>query len=215
MLYYFSRWLLKVLLKTFGRISAEGSDKFPRTGGVILAPNHISYLDPPAAGIYVPRQVHFMAKEELFRVPLLGAWMRRVGAFPVKRGAADRKAIKHALGLLEQGKVVCVFPEGTRSEDGKLQEPELGIGFIALKSRCPVVPVLIRGTDKVLPRHAKRLHFHPIRIIYGEPLTFPDLYESGDSRQGMLEVGQRVITAIRDLADRYENKASTSSMSDE
>lgn len=215
MLYYFSRWLLKALLKVFGRISAEGFDRFPRTGGVILAPNHISYLDPPAAGIYVPRQVHFMAKEELFKVPLLGAWMRRVGAFPVKRGTADRKAIKHAIGLLEQGRVVCVFPEGTRSEDGKLQEPELGIGLIALKSRCPVVPVLIKGTDKVLPMHAKRLYFHPIHVVYGEPLTFPDLYESSDSRRAMLEVGHRVMTAIQDLVERYENRNLTSSLRDE
>jgi 1-acyl-sn-glycerol-3-phosphate acyltransferase len=202
MLYYFSRWLLRILLRIFGGISVEGLEKFPESGGVILAPNHISYLDPPAVGLYIPRQVHFMAKEELFKVPLLGAWMHRVGAFPVKRGAPDRKAIKHALELLKQGKVVCIFPEGTRSENGELQDPELGIGLIALKSRVPVVPAFIKGTDKVLPRHARCLYRHPIKIVYGEPMTFPDLYDVEVSRPAMQEVGRRIIEAIENLANR-------------
>ena len=196
--YRFSIALLKVIYAATGGIKLVGLENVPKTGGLILAPNHISMADPPAIGTHFPRQVHYMAKEELFKFPL-GAWIRGVGSFPVRRGTADRRALKHAFDLLEQGKVVCIFPEGTRSPDGKLQDAELGIGFIALKSRCPVIPTAIVGSDKVLPGHAKRLHRHTITIVYGRPLEFSDLYDARDSRPAMQEVGRRTMAAIADL----------------
>lgn len=199
MLYHFSRRLLRVFLTIFGRLKSEGLQNVPKSGPVILAPNHISYLDPPAVGAALMRVVHYMAKEELFESKFLNAWMRAIGTFPVKRGSADRKAIKQALDYLAQGEVICVFPEGKRSEDGKLGEPEMGLGMFAIKSRAPVVPVAVIGTDKVLPAHAKFFHFHPVKIIYGKPLTFPDLYESKDSRQAMEEVGRLTMAAIAEM----------------
>jgi len=202
-MYYLSRAVLRIIFRILGGLAAVGAENIPKTGGVILAPNHISYVDPPAVGCSMSRQVHYMAKEELFRVPILSAWMHSVGSFPVRRGTADRRALKRAIELLNEGKVVCIFPEGTRSPDGKLQDPELGIGLIALKSRTPVVPALVIGTDKALPPDSKRLHFHPIRIIYGRPLTFPDLYEARESRQVLEEVGRRVMAAIADLSSKY------------
>ena len=202
-MYYLSRAVLRLIFRILGGLTAVGAENIPKTGGVILAPNHISYFDPPAVGCSMSRQVHYMAKEELFRVPILSAWMHSVGSFPVRRGTADRRALKRAIELLNEGKVVCIFPEGTRSPDGKLQDPELGIGLIALKSRAPVVPALVIGTDKALPPDSKRLHFHPIRIIYGRPLTFPDLYEARESRQVLEEVGRRVMAAIADLSSKY------------
>jgi 1-acyl-sn-glycerol-3-phosphate acyltransferase len=199
MFYHISRGMLRLFFRLFGGISASGTEDFPKSGGVILAPNHISYLDPPAVGCGLRRPVRFMAKEELFKPPLLGPWIRRVGSFPVRRGHADRKAIRQAIELLGSGEVVCIFPEGTRSTDGRLQEAELGIGLIALKSQAPVVPVAIAGTDKILPTHGKRLHRHRVSIAYGKPIAFPDLYESGASREAMEEIGRRVMAAIAEL----------------
>lgn len=199
MLYRLSSFILSVFFRFTGGVTFIGRENIPRAGGVILAPNHISYVDPPIVGCYLRRQVHYMAKEELFRSKLLAAWMRWVGTFPVRRGTADRKALKHAIDLLNQGRVVCIFPEGTRSPDGKLQNPELGIGLIALKSQAPIVPVAVIGTDKVLPPNSKRLYRHRVKIVYGKPLTFPQPVQSKESRQLLEEVGRATMSAISEL----------------
>jgi len=185
--------------RIFGSMEVSGTENVPQKGGFILAPNHISYLDPPIAGCCISRQVHFMAKEELFEVPILGKLIKITGSFPVKRGTADRQAIRKALELLEKGEVVAIFPEGTRSEDGKLQEPEIGIGMIALKSKAPIVPVALTGTDQVLRRGSKRLRFAKIKVRIGKPLYFPDLYEKKTNRDAMQEVGTRVMAEIAKL----------------
>lgn len=203
--YRISSAVLRLFFRITGGVKCVGTENIPDTGGIILAPNHISLMDPPAVGAFLNRQIRYMAKEELFRTPVLGAWMRRVGAFSVRRGTADRKAIRQAVDLLAAGHMVCIFPEGTRSEDGKLQEPELGIGLIALKSRVPVLPAAIIGSDKVLAPHAKRLRRHRITIYYGKPLTFDDLCEGKDSREAMEEIGRRVMAAIADLQSGHSD----------
>jgi 1-acyl-sn-glycerol-3-phosphate acyltransferase len=202
-MYYLSYVLLRLLFRLTGGLAPVGGENIPPTGGVILAPNHISYLDPPAVGCGMRRPIRFMAKEELFRSKLLGWWMRKVGAFPVRRGTADRSALKQAIELLGQGEVVCVFPEGTRSPDGNLQEPELGIGLIAMKSRAPVVPVAVLGTDKVLPAGSGRLHRHRVKIVYGPTVELTDLYDARESRRCLEEVGARVMSAIHDLLSSH------------
>ena len=201
-LYRISVALLNLSYRLTGGLICVDRHNVPETGGVILAPNHISYADPPAVGCGLRRQVHCMAKEELFRFPL-GVWMRAVGAFPVRRGPADRKALKRAIQLLKEGRTVCIFPEGTRSPDGRLQAPELGISLVALRSRAPVVPVAVIGSDKVLPPHTLRPRRHRIRIVYGRPLTFPDLYEAGESRKALEEIGRRTMAAIADLLAKH------------
>jgi len=203
MYYYLSRGLLRALFRILGGLTSIGEGRIPKSGGVILAPNHISFADPPAVGCGMRRQAHYMAKEELFHVPILGTLLWKVGSFPVRRGTPDRRALKRAVELLGEGKVVCVFPEGTRSLDGKLQEPELGIGLIALKSRAPIVPAAVIGTDKLLPPHAKYPRFHRTRVVYGEPLAFPDLYEERESRRALEEVGRRTMAAIADLLSKH------------
>ena len=205
MFYRLSCAILRVVFRMFGGVTCAGLENIPAAGGVILAANHISHVDPPVVGIYVSRQVHYMAKEELFRVPMLGAWMRKVGAFPVRRGTADRKALTRAIEMLKEGKLICIFPEGTRSPDGKLHEPELGIGMIALKSRAPVVPAAVVGSNKVLPPGGKRLYRNPIRIYYGKPLVFEDLYDSADTRRAYEEIGRRIMAAIAELLSRYDS----------
>ncbi len=201
MLFRLCRFLMLVLFKFYGRVRAVHAENIPETGGVILAPNHVSFADPPCVACVIKRQVNFMAKEELFKPPVFGSILRRIGTFPVRRGTADRRALKQAVDVLGQGRVVCIFPEGKRSEDGALQQPELGIGLVALKSGAPVVPVAVIGSREVLAPHAKFLHFHPIKVVYGSPITFPDLYDTQNTRAALEEVGRRVMSAIGELLE--------------
>jgi len=168
---------------------------------VILAANHMSYMDPPLIGSLIWRPVRFMAKDELFRIPILRQIVRGLGAFPVKRSMADRVALRHALELLEAGEVVGIFPEGTRSDDGRLQDLEPGIAFIALKSMAPIVPVGIQGTEKMLPPHAKFPRPARLLVRAGAPITFPDLYGQRNTPEVREEVIQRIKKGIAGMLD--------------
>jgi len=200
-LYDIGKALTRLILRVLGRWEVEGAENFPPEGGVILAPNHISYLDPPAAGSAIKRPTWFMAKEELFKIPVLGWLITRTRAFPVRRGTADRRALRRAMELLDNGEVVMIFPEGQRSPDGKLGEPELGFALIALKTRAPVVPMALIGTDTVLPRHCWYFKFGHVTIRIGKPMTFPDLYDGKPDKAKLKEVGRRVMAQIARLQE--------------
>ena len=203
MILYWIGWSLsRAIARFFGRWSVQGAAYMPKTGGVILAPNHISYLDPPVAAGAIFRQVHFMAKEELFKSRVLRFILRAAGTFPVRRGAADRAAIRNAIGLLNAGKVVGIFPEGTRSEDGNLREPEQGLGMLVLKAKVPVLPMAIIGTDQVLRRGSALPHFGKIKVNIGEPLDFSDLYDRASERAAIEEIGRRTMAAIAELREQ-------------
>lgn len=146
MLYPFLRNVFRAMLWFFWRWRVEGLNNFPASGPVVVVSNHASLWDPIAVACALPRQVHFMAKEELFQYPLLGNILNRVGTFPVKRGQPDRTAIRRSLELLENNRVLGLFPEGTRSRTGELQKPHPGAAMIALKARAAVVPVACVGT---------------------------------------------------------------------
>ena len=148
-LYRLVKTLLYYFLKAFFRYEIIGAENIPVSGGVIIASNHISLWDPPVVGAGAARPIHFMAKEELFAIPGLKWIIPKINAFPVRRGAADRTAIRHAISLLQKGEVLGVFPEGTRSKTGMLGKPEPGIAMIALKAGVPIIPAAIIGTNKV------------------------------------------------------------------
>jgi 1-acyl-sn-glycerol-3-phosphate acyltransferase len=205
MIYWVGWSICWLTVKIFGRMKAYNVENMPRKGGVILAPNHVSFIDPPAVGSGIRfRPVRFMAKIELFKIPVLGFLIRAVGSFPVRQNTADRTAIRKALELLEKGELVCIFPEGTRSPDGKLTEAQPGLGMVALKSRVPIVPAALIGTDRMLPRHSFFLHFAKVRIVYGKPITFDDLYDKGMDREAIAEVGKRVMAAIAELQEKWK-----------
>lgn len=199
MLYWIGWSLFRVILTIFGRCKFTGKENVPAKGPVILAPNHVSFADPPTAGCGITRKVRFMAKIELFQIPVIGYLIGKVGAFPVKQNTADRAALKRAIELLREGEVVCIFPEGGRSHDGNLMEAQPGLGMIALKSKAPVVPVALIGTEKLLPTHSIFVHFARVKVIYGKPMTFNDLYDQGMGREAIEEVGKRVMSAIAEL----------------
>lgn len=207
MLYAIGKFLSASVCKVFGRWEVIGRENIPEKGGVMLCGNHVSYIDPPALGAGATRPVHFMAKLELFRIPVLGFLIRHVGAFPVKRGTADRSALKKAVELLKNGEIVGMFPEGTRSLDGKLKPPEPGVGMIALRARVPVVPVALVNTEKLLPPHSFLFKFSRVKVVYGKPVALDDMDGQG-GREAIEEVGRRIMSAIGQLLREHRKAES-------
>ncbi|SFL38080.1 1-acyl-sn-glycerol-3-phosphate acyltransferase [Pelosinus propionicus DSM 13327] len=148
-MYSVIRVFLHYFFKIFFRCRIIGIENIPVTGGAIIASNHVSLFDPPVVGTAFTRSIHFMAKEELFAVPFIGWFLKKLNAFPVRRATADRTAIRHAINLLENGELLGLFPEGTRSLTGKLGKPETGLAMIALKAGVPIIPTAVIGTNKV------------------------------------------------------------------
>lgn len=167
--YHLSRWIARA----FFALSVEGLEHVPESGPVILAPNHVSYLDPVLVGIALSRRVHFMAKKELFRNPVIAWFLRGLQAYPVTRERVDPSTLKRTLSLLAAGQVVLMFPEGTRGDGRALGQAKPGIGVVAARSGAPVVPVFHWGAEQVLPRGSRRVRRVPLRVRFGPPLTFP------------------------------------------
>jgi 1-acyl-sn-glycerol-3-phosphate acyltransferase len=189
------------------RVEVRGLENVPREGGAVLVANHASYLDPPVMAIALRRQVHFMAREEILNVPLLGPLLRRCGVFAVRQATADRAAIRRAMALLAEGRLIGIFPEGTRSEHGGLQAAQPGAALIASKAGVPLIPVAIQGTWEAYPRHARWMRPAPISIAFGTPI-YPCDEEARGSRAGELAgISRRIMEEIdRLLADRAESE---------
>lgn len=202
MLYWIGRTMSAIICKIFGRCEVIGRENIPAKGGVLLCGNHVSYIDPPALGAGSTRQVHFMAKLELFQIPVVGTIIKGLGAFPVKRGTADRAALKKAIDYLQNGKVVGMFPEGARSLDGKLMKPEPGVGMIVLRAQVPVVPVALVNTEKLLPPHSVFFKFTKLKMVYGKPIPLDDLYGQ-NGREAVEEVGRRIMAGIDEMLEKH------------
>ncbi|MFA4910508.1 MAG: lysophospholipid acyltransferase family protein [Desulfobacteria bacterium] len=172
MLYKIVIRLLSLFFHSYIRLDIIGHRNIPKSGGVILAPNHISYLDPLLLGVGVKRKVYSMAKEELFKNAILRFVMTHLNAFPVKRGKMDRYALKRSLQILNQGKVLNVFPEGTISLNGNTIEGKPGVAWLALKANVPIVPVKIIGSEKLLPDGKVFPRMGRAKIIFGQPIFF-------------------------------------------
>ena len=170
-LYRLVRGVLFLFCKVFFKIRIEGAQNLPLQGGVILAANHTSYLDIPCTAVALSRRVYFVARQELFRSLPLTVVMNLFQTIPITRGETDISSIKSSLEHLKKGDVICLFPEGTRSLDGRISKPAgAGIGFLAVKSGVPVVPLCIRGTYQALPKGSHWIHPYPVRISFGEPI---------------------------------------------
>ncbi|MFO7294462.1 MAG: lysophospholipid acyltransferase family protein [Clostridia bacterium] len=190
MFYKFARAIVRPIMFLLFRIRVEGLENFPMEGKTIVYANHISWLDPVIIGCVLPRQVFFMAKAELFKIPLLRTVIRYLGAFPVNRGSADLSAIKHSLQVLNEGKVFGIFPEGTRNKTGFLQSFSHGIASIAHKSRAKVLPVAIVGQYRL---------FRPMTIKIGKPLNFDDYFAQKSNTELLERMANQMEQALRDL----------------
>jgi 1-acyl-sn-glycerol-3-phosphate acyltransferase len=175
------------------RTRAIGVKNVPKTGPLLLAPNHFSQMDHFFTGLYLRRQIRFMAKSQLFGPPVLTYIYKHGGVFPVRRGHHDDEAFKTAFTILDQDGMLLVYAEGGRSRSGELGEPKRGIGQIALESGAPVVPVAIHGSASV--RRWKRFRFPKVTVQYGEPLSFP--VEKDPSYERQLEVSTEVFDKVR------------------
>ena len=172
-----------------------GIDCIPSQGPAIIAANHVSYLDPPLLGAVTPRPIRFVAKRELFALPLLGRFLRSIGTFPVERSRPDLRAVRHSLRVLERGELLGIFPEGTRNKRGGLKPFLEGVGWLAIKSRAPVIPVVIHGYLPLIPGSVWTRPGR-MRIVCGKPLTFPPgRYKSG-KRPHRTHATQEVYRAV-------------------
>ncbi|HHV35647.1 MAG TPA: 1-acyl-sn-glycerol-3-phosphate acyltransferase [Syntrophomonadaceae bacterium] len=149
MFYRFCRSLFRFFFTVFCGWKVEGLDNFPQKGPVLVIANHTSYWDPIVVGSALGRKVHFMAKSELFSYPVLGFVIEKMGTFPVSRDRVDLSSLKRALALLDEGNVVCIFPEGTRSKTGKILPPLPGAAFLARKAGTPVCPVALQRRQRM------------------------------------------------------------------
>ncbi|MBI3315895.1 MAG: 1-acyl-sn-glycerol-3-phosphate acyltransferase [Candidatus Omnitrophica bacterium] len=178
----------------------RGAENVPQDRrGVILAPNHASYLDPPIVGVALKRPVTYLAKEYLFKPFPLGHILTWIGVLPIKGRADDFRSVRQLLRVLEDGQCVVIFPEGTRTSDGRFQDPEGGVGFLAAKSRSWVVPVYIQGTFEAFPRSAKFFKCCAVKVFFGKP--FIPAEDSGllKKEAHYLAVSQKIMSEIEKI----------------
>jgi 1-acyl-sn-glycerol-3-phosphate acyltransferase len=198
MVLYWLTWAaIRMLATVLFRFRVSGAHHVPKTGGVLIAANHASYLDIPILGCGMARRAWFMGRMDLFSGPT--AWlMRHMGWIPIRRERVDRTAFEEAVRRLKAGQAVVIYPEGGRSEDGRLQPGKPGVGIIVAATGCPVVPAYLVGTYDALPPGSKWIRLRPIRVIYGAPMDFSALVKEMDSEPKKKELYQRIGQAIMD-----------------
>jgi len=201
--YNFVLWFLSSLFRLLGGYEVQGVDNIPRTGGALIAGNHISFLDPPAVGSALPRRSYYFAKQQLFQIPIFSLIIRKFYAFPVHREGLDRTAICNAVNLLRAGELVTMFPEGTRSPDGKLQDASRGAAFIANMADVPIIPCALVGTDKVLPRGAWYLHRGKIAVSFGEMIDVRDYCEPDGHEIDLAAATEALMTSIAKMLKQF------------
>jgi 1-acyl-sn-glycerol-3-phosphate acyltransferase len=208
--YWAGAWAGRTICRLAGGFAVRGRENIPMKGGAAVCANHISYLDPPVLGGALPRRTYFMAKKELFEVPLLGSFIRKSYAFPVDRGTTDREAIRHGIEVMQQGELLIVFPEGGRSPDGSLQPGNVGPALMAARAGVPIIPAAIKETDRVLPLRAKGFHRGHVQVDFGAPI-YPAQF--GGERLDKVQLQaftEAVMQAIEDLQKKqYERVGET------
>jgi 1-acyl-sn-glycerol-3-phosphate acyltransferase len=156
--------------QAFTRMRIDGREHLPASGAYVLAPVHRSYVDTPITACLTSRRVRFMGKQEVWKYRPVGWLVSALGAFPVRRGHADREALNRCITVLEQGEPLTLFPEGER-KDGPVVHPLFdGAAYVAAKAGVPIIPVGIGGSARVMPRHAKMIRPHRVHVVVGEPI---------------------------------------------
>jgi 1-acyl-sn-glycerol-3-phosphate acyltransferase len=172
MLLYWVTWVVfRSVATVLFRLRVSGQHHIPKTGGVLIAANHASYLDIPVLGCGIRRRASFMGRMDLFSGPV-GWLMRYLGWIPIRRERVDRGGFEEAVNRIKAGGAVIIYPEGGRTEDGRLQPGKPGIGMIVAATGCPVIPAHLNGTFDVLPPGARWIRLRPVRVTFGEPMEF-------------------------------------------
>ena len=192
-------WCGYGLCKTIGKIAfqyqAFGQENIIEDGPAIMAANHQSYLDPPLVGITCRKELYFLARKTLFRNKIFGPILSRVNALPVDLSGADLTAIRTIINLLKQGHRTVIFPEGTRSLTGEIQQARPGIGMIIAKTLAPVVPMRIFGSFEAWPKGGK-IKLSPVRVVVGKPIRFTREDFTDKSRDAYQKISEQVLATI-------------------
>lgn len=197
--YHLLKWsIVSPALHTYWRLNIYGAENVPQSGGLIAVSNHASYFDPPILSNCVGRPVAFMAKEELFKIPVFKQGIQLYGAYPVKRQMGDRAALRAATTAIESGWIAAIFLQGTRSANGKITDPKLGAAWIAAKAQVPILPVSLWGTEKILIKGSALPKPVPITVRIGEVIPPPASTKKADL-QAVTEHCAAVINALHDL----------------
>jgi len=202
-LYGILKPLAVFLMRAWFGLRVRGAEHIPSSGPALIVSNHQSVLDPPLIGGATRRRIYFLAKAELFRIPVFGWLMRALHARPVRRQGSDPRALKMAARLLKEGKALLVFPEGTRSLDGRLGEGKPGVGMLAVTSGAPVVPAYVSGTLEALPKGAVWPRRSQVSVIFGPAIHFKAHIGAGRKeryREAAAEM-MRGIAQLREQSD--------------
>ena len=202
MLYRVLKPIAVALMRLVFRLEVQGREHIPATGPVLIVSNHVSLLDPPIVGGAAPRELYFLAKEELFRVPLLGRLIRGLNSRPVKRDGSDGRALKTALKLLAEDRALLLFPEGTRGTEGRLGEGKPGAGMLAVMSGAPVVPAYVSGSGRALPPGRTLPRPSRVRVRFGPPLHFKAA-GSDRRKERYREATDEMMRAIAQLREEH------------
>ena len=199
----------RAVYATYFRWRVFNPERVPRTGPVILAANHASFIDPPLVGSGLTRDINYLARESLFRFPVVGAILRSWNAVPVDRDGGGAKGLKIILGRLLAGGGIILFPEGTRTKDGNLQPARSGIGLTVITSAAPVVPVRVFGTFAAYGRNHKFPHPKKVAVKYGAPMNFEKLRAEAKvcSKSRLKEIYHEVADEIMAAIAKLEPKA--------
>lgn len=203
--YHFWYTVSKIVARLFFSFRVVHPERMIEEGPLILACNHQSYFDPPLAGICSRRGVYYLARKTLLELPFLGKLLPRINVIPVDRDGNDMSALKAVIRTVKAGHGVVLFPEGTRSPDGRLQSAKAGIGLVIAKTRAPVQPMRIFGSHEAFPKGSVRISLKPITVVVGEPIRFSPgeldaANHGGDDRVLYQHLSDRVMEAIGSLA---------------
>lgn len=194
-------WLVaSALARLLFRYRVVGRHHVPKNSGALIAANHASYVDIPFLGIGVRRRLWFLGRHDLF-FPVLRPLLQWLGWIPIRQKRLDRQGFAKAIRLIRDGQLVVIFPEGTRTPNGRLQTGKPGIGVIVAETGCSVIPAYLDGTRQVLPPGARWISLHPVRVIFGAPIDFAEAAQRLSGKEFYQYVSRTVMNRIAELGE--------------
>lgn len=207
--YGFIRFVVVGFCRLFWRLSVRGREHVPASGPFVLAPVHRSNVDTVFVSTITRRRMRFMGKDSMWKIRFFGAIWTALGAFPVRRGSADREALRRCIEVIEQGEPVVIYPEGTRQTGPEVQPLFEGAAYIATRTGVPIIPVGIGGSEKAMHKGSKLLYTVKVHIVLGPPLL-PEVPDEGKraSRRSVRELTDKLHTEVQKLFDEAQSKVS-------
>ena len=201
--YTFAYVLCQSVSRVIFHVSVKGREHIPKSGPFIAASNHISFTDPPLIGSIIKREIAFLAKDELFHKIILKDLIKRLNAFPVKRGESSVSSVKTCIRILHDQKMpLLIFPEGTRIKTGQLGTPERGISFIAVQTKVPILPIYVENGERLL---ACAFFRKRLKIRFGEAIQYEDYAPLVKEKEGYAELAKLIMSKIQALKDECQD----------